>query len=544
MINESEIVNDLQRLIKLGYEESLCVAALKSSHGNYDLALRTVQQMTLKNGCVDTSWTKEESDDWVRNITNNSLSAQNRALSKSPIYIRVASWRRVYSSDDKYRIFYKLVVTLKDNRRWSVEKPFTEFVLLYNKLPFGACNGFKTQFPLASSLVASIFTLSETQIEERRSFLENWLIEISLSEKCMTDEYILNLMYSFIQADMHGGRAGAAGTSASISTDTGSVNGSLSPPASALCSPLLSSTQVPNPLNFHYQILLPNNNLTSLPVTVPQLSKLLPCKINYNAPICIVSPDGKGAQTTLATLTGVEEQLNGISKKDISIEQLRKDYSRDRIIIQGKRLLGSKGGYEQVLDCCVGVVTAMVNQTQISIPATRTNPAIEKSQYCMNSEDILNFCKVILTHSGRTESAFQSHAAISNIVSLMPPVDDVDGKNDDAVMPLLIVPESELAKPIEINFQLKRKSTPSTPKTTASANSVNVADWCIICDIQAATVFKFCDAESMEATLQLKTTYYHQIMEFPRVGSDAGKRKSNTQLLLEKDTTTTRRDLQ
>jgi len=605
----TDAISDVQRLVRLGYPEDVCKASLKDSKGDYQLALRMVQQKSNANNTnvIDNSWTNEQQDDWIRNVPTNSMSldAKTRALGKSPIYVRIPSCARNYGENDKVTVMYKVAVTLKDSRRWELEKNFDDFFRLYNFLPYGTCAKFKAGFPKTATVVnmmGSIFTLSDVQIEERRSRLESWLLEICMTEQCMADNTILNLVYSFLQADAHGGRvtvsssaarpgahnaAGAGGGALSASSGSGPAPGESVPVPPVMNLPgLTTPSQAASNLQYKYSVVVPVTTVTTIPVPINKLGGQLPFKVNFSMPINRLGVGGDrdrdlaSSTESLADLLGVvqvlahaEAEAQAVVGTDIDVmgdssnKQMEKDYSRDRVVVQGRRLQGSVSGFAGILAECGQVIAALAEAagqvsgspvcartvgTGAAARSTTLTPPLVVAELMttdscaasLSAADITAFSRQVLASAGRTESAFRSHAALSHILDLFPNPNSTD---PDAEMPLpyIVVPESELAKPIEINFQLKKKP----PSASASAS----VDWCIVCDVQAATVYKVCDPESMEAVFQLKVTYYHQIFKFPsraasasgsHISSPGPKDKTSTWLLLEKDTTTTRRDWQ
>lgn len=600
----SDAVSDVQRLMHLGYPEDVCKTSLKEARGDYQLALRMVQQKCNASStgkvAIDSSWTHEQQDDWIRNVPTSamSLDAKTRALGKSPIYIRIPSYERQYGDNDRVTVGYKVAVTLKDSRRWDIVRSFDDFLRLYSMLPYGTCAKFKASFPKTATMVhmmGSIFTLSDAQVEERRSRLESWLLEVCLTESCMCSDVVLDLVYSFLQADAHGGRVTSAGASASAG---GSVTGSAAASSSAVTlaaggghhsGQVLGLPGMPDTssaaagaVNYKYSVKLPVATVDTVPVPLERLGAQLPFKVGFSAPLVRVDPRSGAVLArgdSLADMLGVAHPAPAAAAsataaaeapdRDRSAQQLEKDYSRDRVVVQGRRLQGSACGFGGVLAECERVVAALVVAAEkppplpqaqavrpaaahactpiVAATAAAGTPAalgVAPASYKLGPAAIKEFCMELLAAAGRTESAFRSHASLSLILDLLPATGpDSEPEAAEPPLPYIVVPESELAKPIEVNFQLKRKPPSAGASASAAAQG---ADWCIVCDVQAATVYKICHPEAMEAAIQLKVTYYHQVFKFPGppAPAPAPKSKVSTWLLVEKDTTTTRRDWQ
>jgi hypothetical protein len=84
--------------------------ALQRSRGDIDAAVR----LLTRRG-EDSSWMSSSDTDWLHHTAGKlPVFAKNRALWKSPVYVRVKSFRR-----DGENIFFQLHVILDDGRQFE-----------------------------------------------------------------------------------------------------------------------------------------------------------------------------------------------------------------------------------------------------------------------------------------------------------------------------------------------------------------------------------------------------------------------------------------
>lgn len=496
---------DVQRFVKLGYPEYLARSALRTTRGNADLALTLLKKSNYailheQINAKEAVWFGEQDDDWINYIPTESISmyAENRGLFKSPIYLRVGYFRRI---DEE--VYYGLNVSLKDRRNWIVEKTYADFLRFQALLPIGTNSCVTHGFPFPR-----LFSNSSNEFcENRRKNLEEWLRDISLSELCMKDPATLARIYAFIDIENHGGMT-------------------------------LSSHRFPFRLEAGFEINFRQLNAFtgSIPISLEALVKLLPCKI----PAERLTPPA----------------LMNDSSSDVSEKQLAKDYHRDRLIIQGRRLLGSRSSIAEIRQTMTDAVKFVCEQvgstSSSSLNTTSSTPMkLPKESF----DGLQEYFTMILREIGRTESAFLSHQMLNELLNNHPQLES----------PLPIIPESLLASPIELIFSIKERSlsapelaqlalempvvaqpidpqlpspppapvsistasspveAPSSPLSRATSPLAAIVschpqrkDWTLTCEMQAMTVFRIMDSTVMNPLLQLKVGYRKVLFALPQ----------------------------
>lgn len=393
MSSNLRAATDLDAIIALGYPEYLARHALKTVRGDRAAAIQLVRRMNdsmtassqIKK--ADSSWRGEGDDDWINYIPTTSLPsmAQNRALWKSPIYVSVNSGRTLESQDQ----VYQLNISLKDKRQWSVERTYSDFVSFRASLPIANSFKLSNRFPLPWP---PLIPLTNASVEKRFLKLQEWLRELTLDESMMADKIVLKHLYRFIDADSHGGPV-----CIEHSQDL-----------------VLTHRQFLLEYNFSLRIKdLPTLSHSIVFRDMNILASKLPFKINLPPPPNPVIS----------------------SVADSSDNQLAKDFSRDRIVVNGKRLLGS-----------LVMLPALVNTVQEAIEFLLLTREINCK---MQSESLVDFCKYALRAISRTESAFLSHSTIMSMI-------DCSAMDN----PVLVVPESTLASPVEIVISIKERDAP------------------------------------------------------------------------------------
>jgi hypothetical protein len=117
------------------------------------------------------------------------LSSDLRALWKSPHYVRVPSWSRVWSKDEtKQEIRYKIIRISRDGRQVTMHKKFPKCYTFWMSLPVGITHHLKNAFP---QLGVFKFSESDAAITERQEKLDEWFRELCLDEKCMRHPKVL-----------------------------------------------------------------------------------------------------------------------------------------------------------------------------------------------------------------------------------------------------------------------------------------------------------------------------------------------------------------
>ncbi|CAE7521808.1 unnamed protein product [Symbiodinium microadriaticum] len=350
-------------------------------------------------------------------------------------------------------------------------KKFSKFYTFWMSLPVGSTRHLKNPFPKTG--LFQFVDESNQALDERTTLLDEWCRELCLDEKCMTNPKILSALDQFF-------------ISAQVTA------------------PLIGDIE---PDNMDSWIVIPENTVKSIPVPLATLQRNLPTKIDPS----LLFGSCRNSMAFAGSITG----------SDLSEDQLRKDLSRDRIVMQGRRIAGATSSLEAIID--LGVNTAQAVTTLHNVKPF--------------GEDLLrDLCRRALVQVSRTESAFASHYALQAIL---------DPSTDPNI---IILPEASLAKPLLMQFRVApssdttpgpRRSNTSTENdedagasTTAvrprrmsalakmgKAMSVSQGDVPaesigpleskdLICDIQATTVFRFVAADSMETTvLQVRVTF-------------------------------------
>eukprot|EP01034_Spumella_vulgaris_P022181 gene22181-28291_t len=189
---------------------------------------------------------------------------------------------------------------------------------------------------------------------------------------------------------------------------------------------------------------------------------------------------------------------NSTANSDIEIDekQLRKDLSRDRIIIQGRKVAGSATDLDGVVDICKQAILQTVIKAGHQLSAVRhdassgssvsarppppppgnyTGPArggatspgsAQQETAATHSLQMLDYVsKAALQQISRTESAFLSHSA------LMEMLDVNDTRRTADFSPFLVVPESTLAEPLVLNFRIQERNA-SKENTDGNNSSI------------------------------------------------------------------------
>ena len=492
---EIPVATDVDYIIGLGYNRDVVIAAMTTTRGDKAAALDILR----RGGAApsDSSWRSELKDDFTSGLHAVPLpnSVENRALWKSPLYVRVGEPR---TRDG--RTFYQTSVVRKDGLAWKLEKAYSDFHRLKNKLPLFSTNSFKNQFP-AKNDVAALFGSVNTEL--RRRGLEEWMRELCLDEECMQNEEILRALNAFVEGDSHSPQPPTSTNSrytpgnTQCSTGTGGKVSSPSPQPGALTSAafVASLPEVKGPLTYH------------------QLQSSLPFRIP------VLSAQHRGD--------------NEISVKDSSDAQLEKDFSRDRIIVQGRRLEGSSTTLPQIVQSMKDAVAQLL---------------VQNNKQPLSGELSSSFFISLLKKMSRTESAFLCHSAFCQLLlEDEGGVASGSGSSGDSQHPtpfdhpnILVVPESGLAGPIKVNFHIKVRE--------------GTGEWCLQADCEAGTSYRVNDAESDDITtlLQVKVTWHKVMFAMPKFATERGvvgpvvcelsERDGKGVVVAERDTRSTSRD--
>ncbi len=224
---------------------------------------------------------------------------------------------------------------------------------------------------------------------------------------------------------------------------------------------------------------------------------------------------------------------------DDSKRQVAKDLGRDRVVINGRRIVGGEVAPSGGGDALDALLAIAAEAAQAAAVAAGLDDAFSADQ-----------CRHLawraLKDSSRTNSAFICHTSLHKIIDL------------SAVPDTLIVPESTLAMPLVIRFSAAAPPLPHAPPV-------------LKCDVQAATVYRLCVGEELRTIMQLKVTFRKTLREMKAAvvasswpatgltpppppppplaaaggrstGSPAGVYDSEAFIILEKETMSTSRD--
>ena len=537
---KSSSATDLDILVRKGYSESNARDALKISGGNLQQAL-----LILRDGDRrDTSWMKETLDQWVDNVPSSALptSAESRALWKSPVYVRVGSWKRVQESNSSGgSIYFVMTVIMRDSRSWNVQRTYLEFYSFWVSLPFGTGSNFKNAFPQPG--LFEFFAQSDEQIENKRIKLEEWMRELCLNEECMMSTKVISLLYEFLKEEEHGGDR----STNQISSGKTHI------------SEMTKSSPFNNEINSRRQSFLSLRKLTIIPVSMAAITKLLPCHVRL-----LDLPGIDRCLTPLPSSTGGTKK-----SKDSSTEQLIRDLERDRVIINGKRMLGSQSGLEAILDVAIDICDQIVRTNNICPQRMSTEG---KQMSSLMRSHLRSFCRIALQQASRTESAFLSHSGLAIALDLLNCPD------------LMVVPESSLAFPLSLTFCASNGNEDINALATDAISSKSMSDSrgiasagpvpssspskemtrstgigaSLTCDIEASTVYRISNVDTMQTLLQLRVTYCRRLVDPQQLLSSAVDIESDLELIhlsriieqanesaflvFQRETTTTSRD--
>jgi hypothetical protein len=274
-------------------------------------------------------------------------------------------------------------------------------------MPLGSTKHFSHAFPQPS-----LFSKSEDDSfnDQRRLSLDEWFGELCMDEKSMSDPKIVARLDRFLE-----------------------TNAQPPPHVSFTSNSDLSSW-----------VVIPQADLSSEPLTLESFSSRLPSKVNL-AELFPQRPVSKTETNVSLSITG----------SDVTVKQITKDLSRDRIIVQGQRYEGSECGLNGVLEATLAAAEHTIQEGGGTISGHSSSPttaAAPTADCCLSfSREILQeFCLTSLGQLGRTESAYASLSALTTVV-------------DQAASPdLILVPESVLAHPLLLRFRIVRPEGVST----------------------------------------------------------------------------------
>lgn len=513
------MVTDIDILVKLGYPREIARLALAQADGDRSEALEIIR-LGGRDG-HNTEWKSYKPDeDWKNSIAAVDLpkDSQMRALWKSPVTAHVNSFFRESNGIFLYRCH---VITRSGD--WTCNRKLQDFIDFRATLPLGTTIWFKSTLP--SAWTNTMFTLLDPlTTESTRQMLDDWVRELTLSERCMSDDGLLEKIMQFFANNTTGEQLGTA----VAATDT-SASG-LEKCKSGECRPAIGlyDSRSDNRDGSSFPEILKKIRTVhadSFPVSLATLDRLLssgPFKIDVSEFPELVEL-AKGGHRKKGSGRGQGTEKAGCDS------QLAKDVVRDRLIINGTRYQCSSSDslpavfLESLVSACV---TSLDNVISSPSFANLHGTAGAGADGVLH-EDLVDFSLNILRAMSRTESAYISLLGISAILDLSltlsgpSPSGSAGGGGGgcdvvsecDMPSPPMVVPESTLADPILINFQaLERKTAPLPHKSFLSQPPVREREResCVDCEGQTSTVYRVCGGGRLDTLLQFRVVYSHR----------------------------------
>jgi hypothetical protein len=306
-------------------------------------------------------------------------------------------------------VVYTINVIMRDGRQWRIQKRYSEIHEFWRSMPLGSTKHLSHAFPQPS-----LFSLNKTEDdtfnEQRRMSLDEWFGELCMDEKSMSDSRIVALLDRFLET-------------------------SAQPP------PRVSFTSNSDLSSW---VVIPQADISSEPLSLQSFASKLPSKVSL-AELFPQRPVSKTEANVSLSITG----------SDVTVKQITKDLSRDRIIVQGQRYEGSECGLIGVLEATLAAAEHTIRDgggTVSGDPSPRTPP----SSLHFSREILQELCLTSLGQLGRTESAYASLSALTTVV------------DQGATPDLILVPESILAHPLLLRFRLVRPEGPPPSKGQSS----------------------------------------------------------------------------
>lgn len=442
-VNMSTDATDYDILVNRGFDPFQVRRALALARGDMDKTVQLLAHNIDPDDAV--RWTTNTDADWINHVADrNPTRAVNRALWKSPIYVRVGSHRR----QDDGTILFVLNVIMKDGRQYERLRRLSQFYSFHDSLPRGLLNNFVNKMPKRSLLS---WNKTVTSIEGKRVLLEEWMRELCMDEVCMTNPEVLGSLMRFLEVE--------------------------------------EDVEVPSEQTHAVRIAdykedwiaIPEKSLSRLPVPFTSIAAGMPFKVRLG--VLFPSEDEKRM---------IDDLLS--SGSDTSDVQLSKDLQRDRIIINGRRIAGAASKKNERPDKeSTGTAHLRALHEVLTVAEEMACAVLQVSGYLdsFSTECIRAMCLRALRIVCRTYSAFVSHTALHKIVDL---------QSDPSIC---IVPESLLAMPLVMRFAV------STPPTTYVPPVLR-------CEVQAATVYRFCTGDDLKTLLQCKIVFCKTFREMAK----------------------------
>ena len=397
---------DFDILVSRGFDPEKIRMALASSCGDMRKATLILSNQLDPSEAV--GWTSTSDTDWANHKDMYiPTRTENRALWKSPIYVRVASFRH---ADDE-TVLFVLNIVLKDGQHFEKLRRLSSFVSFYKSLPDRLVNNFVNKFPKRNLIP---WKSSVEKIELKRMLLEEWMRELCMNEACMRDRTVLVALCNFLEIE--GKRL--------------SVNKADDP----------AEARVVTLSNYKEDwVAVPEKSLSRLPVSINSLAAGMPFKVRTSTIF-----------STEEDKTMLNDLLTG--SVDASDLQLSKDMLRDRIIINGRRYAGAfskRPGTNEKTHSQSEADELKALRDVLAIAEEVVNAVLISSGFAdsFGIGAVRSICMRALKYASRTYSAFVCHTALHHIVDL----------SDSEVC---VVPESLLAMPLVMKFTASAPPVP------------------------------------------------------------------------------------
>ena len=288
------------------------------------------------------------------------------------------------------RVFYKVAIKVRGSdvsqlpRSWYVWKSYRQFLDLKQSLGVMVNLKFESTFPRKYYMRQH---MTSEEVEVRKHMLENWLQELCHSEEFVYVSYkiVLAQLNIFFDSVENGGDIVFKYTSAvlddltksssntSLFSTTGISGGAETPvdPAGQLqvndagAAVVKTSSSYPDIFGlqgtgtgnedqatkkrhfFHrllFPLLAPAHNNLALPISIEYLTAHLPCKVDLMSVLNTIE-GGFTPESCSNAKTGSKG-----TAEDETLHQLGKDFSRDRLVVQGVKVSGCHIALEELIE--------------------------------------------------------------------------------------------------------------------------------------------------------------------------------------------------
>jgi len=477
---------DVDALVSMGFEIEQAKCALHATKGDRASAVQILMGNVKATDKNASAWREEVEDDFIAGLSGKPLpsNAAMRALWKSPLYCRISEAQTTANIT-----WYTIRAITKLGMSFNCIRRYKQFFAFKMSLPFGTCKHFQNAFPLPS-------LRRFVDVEKRRTKLEEWLREFVLDEGIMTNPSLLLILYEFLEYEQGilqlRDKMESTGTGKSISGSIFEITEKeINRRKFKESNPFEESDEEADEDMAAYRLSAVNFVKSSPDATASAKSSSMPLQFDDFGQLSAMKRIGS---VSLVSKALPFEELNlklpfktqvlrpgrdvNESGKDETRKQLKKDFSRDRIIVQNHRIEGSKHTLEQLVIIMKHAINSVL---QYNIrPKLSTNER--------DDEKNTQFCLSILASIARTQSAFLAHYTLSQIVLQDPDV------------PVAIIPESSMADPINIRFSVKQRNNDAP---------TGVGDYCLLVEMDAGAVFRLSDPldDNVATLLQVHVRY-------------------------------------